>query len=87
MERFDTFLSPGLSLLLACWNEVGFQLAGRSSPLRTRCRHQSLLDYFVGGDQQRWRNGKAKGFGGLQIDGELESRGLFDGKVRGFCTF
>jgi hypothetical protein len=30
------------------------------------------LNYFVGGGQQRFRDGEVEGFGGLEVDDELE---------------
>jgi hypothetical protein len=45
------------------------------------------LDDFVGGGQQRRRNGEAEGFGGLQIDDQLETRGLLDRQIAGLCAF
>ena len=33
---------------------------------------EPLLDYLVGGGQQRFWDGEAEGFGGLEIDDELE---------------
>jgi hypothetical protein len=45
------------------------------------------FDYFVGRGHQRNRNGEAEGPGGLQIDDQLESRGLFDGQIGGICAF
>src|SRR3954447_14382345 len=45
------------------------------------------LDNFVGGGQQQWRNGEAEGFGGLQIDDQLETRGLLDRQIAGLCAF
>ena len=31
-----------------------------------------LLDHLVSGRQQRFRDGKAEGFGGLEVDGHLK---------------
>jgi hypothetical protein len=62
--------------------KVGFALKNRhfqrgySGPNSTIAGSlAALLDDFVGGGQQRRRNGKAEGFDGLQIDDQLETRG------------
>jgi hypothetical protein len=45
------------------------------------CRKRSFL---VGGKDQRKRNGKAERSGGLEIDHQLETRGLPDRQIGGF---
>src|SRR5215813_5476583 len=41
-----------------------------------------LLDHLIRPRQQRWRDGQAEGLGGLEVDDELELRGLLDRQVR-----
>jgi hypothetical protein len=53
---------------------------GPESPLAS-------LDHFVGRGQQRRRDGEAEGFGGFQIDDQLETRRLFDRQIAGLCAF
>src|SRR5713226_87502 len=45
------------------------------------CR--SLLDDLVGPQQQRWRDRQAERLGGLEVDHQLELRGLLDREVGG----
>jgi hypothetical protein len=45
------------------------------------------LDDFVGRGQQRRRNGEAEGFGGLEVDDQLETRRLLDRQIAGLCAF
>jgi hypothetical protein len=45
------------------------------------------LDNFVGRGQQRGRNVETEGFSGLQIDDQLESRGLLYGQIAGLYAF
>ena len=45
------------------------------------------FDDFVGGGDQRRRNGEAEGFGGLQIDDQLETRLLLDRQLAGLGAF
>jgi hypothetical protein len=35
-----------------------------------------LLDHFVGGGQQRFRDGKAERLAGLEVDDQFDFRGL-----------
>jgi hypothetical protein len=44
------------------------------------------LDHFVGGSQQRLGDGEAEGFGGLDVDDELELRRRLNGEIAGFCA-
>src|SRR6516164_5434578 len=41
----------------------------------------SLLDHFVGGGKQRWRNGEAERRGGLEVDDHLELGWLLNWKI------
>ena len=45
------------------------------------------FDDFVGRGDQRRRNGEAEGFGGLQIDDQLETRRLLDRQFAGLGAF
>ena len=45
------------------------------------------LDDFVGGGEQRRRDGEAEGFGGLEVDDQFETRRLLDRQIAGSCTF
>jgi len=58
-----------------------------SETLNNTGSRAASFDYFVGRGHQRNRNGEAEGPGGLQIDDQLESRGLFDGQIGGICAF
>jgi len=51
-----------------------------------RIQHE-LFDHLVGPQPQRWRDREAEGFGGLEVDHELELRRLLDGEVGGLHTF
>jgi hypothetical protein len=44
------------------------------------------FDDFVGRGDQRRRNGEAEGFGGLEVDGQLETRRLLDRQIAGLRT-
>src|SRR5262249_27891412 len=41
----------------------------------------NLLDYLIRSQQQRWRDGEAERLGRLEVDHELELRGLLDGQI------
>jgi hypothetical protein len=41
----------------------------------------SLFDHLVGGGEQRFRDGEAECFGGLEVDDALEFRGLLDRQI------
>ncbi len=43
-----------------------------------------LLNHLVGARQHRWRDRQAEGLGGLEVDDQLELRGMLDGQVGGF---
>ena len=43
-----------------------------------------LLDNLISGGQQRFRDGEAECFGGLEVDDEFGPRGLLDRQVRWF---
>ena len=47
-------------------------------------RDTCLLDHFIGGGQQRFRDGKAKGLGGLEVEGQLELYDLLDRQIGWF---
>src|SRR5262245_48454967 len=44
------------------------------------------FDHVVGAAEQRLRDGQAEGFGGFEIDRQLELGGLLDREVCRFCT-
>jgi len=46
-----------------------------------------LLNYFVGGRQQSFRDGEAERLGGLEVDDEFEFGRLQDRQVGGLFTF
>src|SRR5215467_4716356 len=46
-------------------------------------RADALLDHFIRPRQQRLRDRQAKGFGGLEVDDQLELGGLLDRQVAG----
>ena len=41
------------------------------------------FDHLIGAGEQRGRHGEAECLGGLEVDGELELGGLFDGEFGG----
>ena len=43
----------------------------------------ALLDYLIRPRQQRRRDRQAEGLGGLEVDHQLELRGLLDGQIGG----
>ena len=45
------------------------------------------FDDFVGRGDQRRRNGEAKGFGGLEVDDQFETRRLLDRQLAGLGAF
>jgi hypothetical protein len=45
-----------------------------------------LLDYLIRPRQQRWWDRQTERLGGLEVDGEIELRGVFDGKISGLGT-
>jgi hypothetical protein len=45
------------------------------------------LDDFVGRGHQRRQNGEAEGFGGLEVNDQLETRRLIDRQIAGLCAF
>src|SRR6267378_1903950 len=45
---------------------------------------QPLFNYLIRPPQQRGRDREAEGFGGLEVDDQLELRGLLDGQIAGF---
>jgi hypothetical protein len=57
----------------------------RSKP--AALRDASLLNHLVGGGQQRFRDAKAEGLGGFDVDDELELRRLLDRQVGGLGSF
>jgi len=57
------------------------------SVLLTAALIASSLDHLVGAGEQRRRHVDAKGFGGLEIDDELELRWLLDWQFRGLLAF
>jgi hypothetical protein len=60
-------------------------IAEASGPNVARCE-VSLLDNLVGGGQQRFRDGEADCFGGLEVDGEHELGRLHNRQVGGLCA-
>ena len=40
-----------------------------------------LLDHLIRGGQQRFRDGRAEGFGGLEVDDQFEFRWLYDRQI------
>src|SRR4030095_5556040 len=57
--------------------------------LHRRCKRlaRPSFDHLVRPQQQRLRGREAKGFRGLEVDDQLELRGLLDGEVCGFDSF
>jgi hypothetical protein len=49
----------------------------------TWAQNRVLLDHLVRPRQQRRRDREAEGLGGLEVDHQLELRGLLDGQVGG----
>ena len=47
-------------------------------------RDASLLDQFIGGGQQRFGDGQAERFGGLEVDHQIELGRLLDREIGGF---
>jgi hypothetical protein len=52
------------------------------APRQTAC----LFDHVVGTGEQCWRDIEPKRLGSLEVDYQVELRGLFDGKVCGAST-
>ena len=44
-------------------------------------RYERSLDHLVGADEDGLREGEAQGLGGLEVEDQLEARGLLDGQV------
>ena len=66
-----------------CGNSILWANSGR-----TRCSKKKLLfDHLVGNGKDARRNGEAEGFGGLEIDDELEPGRLHDRQVGRLFTF
>jgi hypothetical protein len=51
------------------------------------CRGQELADHLVGLEEERRGNGAAEGLGGLEVDDQLERRGLLHRQVGGQGSF
>jgi hypothetical protein len=47
----------------------------------------ALLDDLIRPNQERLRDGDAKRLGGLDVDDQLELRGLLDGQIAGLRPF
>jgi hypothetical protein len=45
-----------------------------------------LLNHLIGSQQQRGWDGEPEGFGGFEVDNQLELGGLLNGKVARLCT-
>src|SRR5215813_7510359 len=61
--------------------------SARRAQLRARSRKcVGSFDYLIRSQQQRRSDGEAERFGGLEIDDELERRGLLDWKITGLRT-
>src|SRR5262245_7192530 len=45
-----------------------------------------LLDYLIRPLQERRRDREAEGFGGLEVDDQIELRDLLEGKISRLCT-
>src|SRR5215467_14840004 len=73
-----------LSALTVSRPECARRLPLRSSEPRLRC--SASLDHLVGLSQQRRRNCQAEGLGSLEVDHQLELRGLLNRKVTGLRT-
>jgi hypothetical protein len=58
----------------------------RTGPRRqcSNCRGRLLLDYFVGGGEQRGRHVDAQQFRGVDVDNKFELGRLLDGKIGEF---
>src|SRR5215470_677819 len=54
-------------------------------PFPSRCLRKlvGLPDHLVRLEQQRRRDGETEGLGGLEVDDQLELRGLLHGQIRG----
>jgi hypothetical protein len=48
--------------------------------------HRALLNHLIRPQQQRGRDREAEPFGGLEVDHQLELRGLLDRKIGGLST-
>src|SRR3989442_437360 len=54
---------------------------------RPRWSSIGLLNDLIRPHQERLRNRQAEGLGGLEVDDQIELRGLFDRKIGGLGTF
>ena len=62
---------------------AAFRAKGRLGQLSAIKRHnQQLFDLLVGAQQNRWRHGKAKRLGGLEVDDHLEFCRQLNGQIR-----
>jgi hypothetical protein len=59
----------------------------RSPARRSEADQRAPFDHLIGATKQRQRESEAERLGGLQVDDELNLRGLLDGKIGGFFTF
>ena len=63
-----------------CAVQLGMSALGQKRTLR------HSFDHVVGAAEQRLRDGQAEGFGGFDVDHQLELGGLLDREVCRFCT-
>src|SRR5258706_13472358 len=56
---------------------------GRRALMVPRAEIPDLFDHLIRPEQERFRDGQAEGLGGLEIDDQLELRGLLHGEIGG----
>src|SRR6267142_1647930 len=80
--KWRTLATPGVSDLSHGTSSVVMTASSSSRPARQGGRPSPSLDHSIGPQQHRRRDGKAERLRGLQVEDQLERRGLLDGEIR-----